>query len=90
MSYDLEELLIRVFWCVLLAVGVAAATLLLVAAAKEKRVDGYYLSQGSGGKRVSTCIYAHWTWHPDEVAFCTNNVQEAIDALPKLNATVRK
>jgi hypothetical protein len=67
-----------------LAVGVMALTF-------PKKVDGYYLSQGGGGTvKQATCVWAHWTWHPDETSFCTNNYQEALDFMNKANASLGK
>lgn len=62
----------------------------IFALAATKRVDGYYLSTAGnrqGGQ--ATCVYAHWTWHSDELSFCTNNYQEALDFVAKANASIR-
>lgn len=53
-----------------------------------KNVDYYYLSHGSGGNgnQASVCVYAHWTWHSDELSFCTDDQQKALDFVAKANA----
>lgn len=51
-----------------------------------KVVDDYYLSRGG---ETATCVYAHWTWHTDEKAFCTNDVQQAIDVISKLKGSLK-
>ena len=76
------------------AFGMAVLATLIVLAVtfvlKEKKVDGYYMSAGGNSTRTEmTCVYAHWTWHPDELAFCTNDVNKAIEAVRQLNQTVR-
>lgn len=74
---------------VAVAVVLAAAAISGKALVSEHRVDGYYLSHTSASQSA-TCIVAHWTWHPDEIAFCTNSPQEALEVLERANATVRK
>ena len=84
MNWNLENL-----WHGLgLIVASALAVLFCVMVAKEKRVDDYYLSQGRGSG-VAVCIYAHWTWHPDELVFCTDDAQKALDVLTKAKATLK-
>ena len=53
-----------------------------------KNIDYYYLtsSQGTG----VTCVEQHWTWHPDQHAFCTDDVNKAVDVVTKLNASLLK
>lgn len=66
----------------------AAGTALFMA---PKKVDGYYLSHGSSSGNVpSTCVYAHWTWHVDEVAFCSDKYESALDFMAKANASLGK
>ena len=49
-----------------------------------KNVDYYYISH-SGAQNTSTCVYAHWTWHVDEIAFCTDDAAKAADFTLKAN-----
>ena len=67
-----------------IAVGLILGKVIIV----EKKIDGYYLAHGTDTATV-TCVFAHWTWHPDEKAFCTNDVKEALDVLDRANATIR-
>lgn len=53
----------------------------------DKHIDGYYL-KANGGSNV--CVMAHWTWHEDEAAFCTDDYTKALDVLIKANAQVVK
>jgi hypothetical protein len=52
---------------------------------QDKNVDYYYLSHQSQSPGV--CVYAHWTWHGDEVAYCGETAQ-ALDFVAKANATL--
>jgi hypothetical protein len=56
----------------------------------DKKVDGYYMSHGSGGQTAGSCVWAHWTWHPDELAFCTEDYNKAIDFMTKANAGIKR
>lgn len=56
-----------------------------------KNVDYYYLSHGSQTSgQASVCVYAHWTWHNDEISFCTDDQQKALDFVAKANAGMHK
>lgn len=56
-----------------------------------KKVDGYYLSHGSNATgQAAVCVYAHWTWHVDEMSFCTDDQQKALDFVTKANASIAK
>jgi len=84
MNYDTAWI-----WDIVGAILVVGAFALgATAIAAEHKVDGYYFSRGSGTS-TATCVYAHWTWHNDETAFCTNNYQEAIDFAEKANASLK-
>ena len=48
-----------------------------------KNVDYYYLSTSENG---GFCVYAHWTWHRDEIAYCTDDKDRALDFTAKANA----
>jgi hypothetical protein len=55
-----------------------------------KRVDGYYISHGgNNGSTAATCVYAHWTWHWDELAFCSDDYQKALDFMNKADAEIK-
>jgi len=76
-------------WEVFAMLGITAILALVIGFfCTTKKVDGYYLSHAQETS-MATCIYAHWTWHVDEISFCTNNYQEALDFVAKANATVR-
>jgi hypothetical protein len=53
-----------------------------------KNIDYYYLTTAQTGGVV--CAEQHWTWHPDQHAFCTDDVNKAVDVVTKLNATIKK
>ena len=77
-------------WRIALLVAILAAVGLGVkVAAAPKNVDYYYLSH-SNGSQVATCVYAHWTWHTDEVAFCTDDAVKALDFATKANADLHR
>lgn len=65
-----------------------AAGLGATALVSEHKIDGYYLSRGETVS-TTTCVYSHWTWHPDEQTFCTNNYSEAADFVEKANASFK-
>lgn len=89
---DNEDITTLMWQGVLAALVLAAACFVGKWIVSEKKVDGYYLSKGSNGLGGSqaTCVYAHWTWHHDELSFCTNNYQEALEFVERGNASVRK
>ena len=69
---------------------VCMATLGIVIFA-PKEVDYYYLSTAnSGAKVVGFCAYAHWTWHNDEIAYCSDDKDKVLDFVAKANATLPK
>ena len=83
--FDWERL-----WALLLGVALFALIALGVASViAPKNVDYYYASHGSGAQS-NTCVWAHWTWHTDEQAFCTDDYQRALDFLAKANGTIKK
>jgi hypothetical protein len=73
-----------------LAAFVVFALVLITLMFAPKNVDYYYLSQAGSSHNTATCVYAHWTWHLDEVSFCTNDYQQALDFTAKANATLIK
>jgi hypothetical protein len=85
---DVEEKLAalwQLFGMFILSVG---AALLVAWLLSPKRVDGYYLSRGQGNGNA-VCVYAHWTWHPDEQAFCTDRYDAALEFAAKANASIK-
>ena len=84
MGIDWEDI-----WCgVGVSVVVAALIFAGVALSAPHKVDGYYLSHGSENA-PAICVYSHWTWHQDEVAYCTDDYQKALDFATKANALVK-
>jgi hypothetical protein len=63
--------------------------LFVIIAFAPKNVDYYYLSK-SGSGTATSCVYAHWTWHTDEVAYCTDDKDKALDFVSKANASMVK
>lgn len=73
--------------------AVAALAALIIAAlviCSPKAVDGYYLSHGSNNIHTASCVYAHWTWHVDELAFCSDDYQKVLDFAAKANQLVKR
>lgn len=52
-------------------------------------VNYYYASTGEGSK-PAYCVYAHWTWHGDEVAFCSDDSAKVLDFMVKANNALPK
>jgi len=72
-----------------LVLGLALAVLLVVMLAAPKNVDYYYMSRGSESA-PGICVQAHWTWHVDETAFCSDDYSRALDFMQKANAGMKK
>lgn len=53
-----------------------------------KNVDYYYVSAANGSTEF--CAYAHWTWHTDERAYCSDDKDKVLDFVGKANATIVK
>lgn len=78
----------QLFLMVLLLIGAGLGIAWIMA---PKKVDGYYLSHGgTSSGQAAVCVYAHWTWHLDEMSFCTDDQQKAIDFVAKANASIAK
>lgn len=80
-------------WRALIATVIVAAVITLgMFIFSPKNVDYYYLSQSSSGdtNKTTTCVYAHWTWHADEIAFCTKDATEALNFAFQANVTAVK
>lgn len=76
-------------WAVAGAISVLALlSLIIVFVLAPKNVDYYYLSHGAAQSN-SNCVYAHWTWHTDEIAFCTDDYQRALDFTTRANASLK-
>lgn len=76
-------------WQVLgLALVVTAAAIFGVYAVEPENVDYYYVSTGSNPVKPGYCSYAHWTWHTDEVAYCSDDKDKVLDFVVKANASV--
>jgi hypothetical protein len=88
MSTEISDKISLVWQLFLMFVLAASGALLVAWIIAPKKVDGYYLSRGqAAGSAV--CVYAHWTWHPDEQAFCTDRYDAALEFAAKANATVK-
>ena len=79
-------------WAVFgLGVAVAVASIALVFGASAifsaHDVDYYYVSH-AGNAGPGICVFAHWTWHTDEPAFC-GDAALALDFATKANAMLR-
>lgn len=70
---------------ILIVLGIV--TLLITLFFANKKVDGYYMG---GSSYPAVCVYAHWQWHTDEVAYCTYRYQDVLDFTIKANTTVIK
>lgn len=71
------------------AIVLGAMALLGIYVFAPKNVDYYYLSTSNSGSRsLGFCVYAHWTWHNDEIAYCTDDKDRALDFAAKANATL--
>jgi hypothetical protein len=76
--------------------GIAAILVLAVAGLgvtyvfAPKNVDYYYLStENSGSRGLGFCVYAHWTWHTDEIAYCTDDKDRALEFAAKANSSIK-
>ena len=74
------------------AVGVAlvlaAATILGIFILSPHNVDYYYMSSQSTGTAGGYCVFAHWTRHGDEKAYCSDDKDKAIDFAVKATAAL--
>ncbi len=69
-------------------VVLAGATLLLIIILAPKNVDYYYASRGDHDSNPGICVYAHWTWHSDEVVYCSDDKDKVLDFIVKANAAL--
>ena len=67
-----------------------AAALIGTIALATKNVDYYYVSAQNSNEPSVTCSYAHWTWHVDEKAYCSDDINKVLDFTAKANSTLRK
>ena len=79
-------------WSVIgMIVVIAALAIGVVWIFAPKEVDYYYLStSNSEPKAIGFCAYAHWTWHSDEIAYCSDDKDRVLDFVAKANATLPK
>jgi hypothetical protein len=64
-------------------VGVVGIAALLM----PHEIDYYYFGSGD---HTSTCVYSHWSWHPDERVFCSDSYDRAVDFTTKANDSLEK
>jgi hypothetical protein len=80
-------------WC-LFGMLVLASLLVFVGtvALSSKQVDYYYLSRANSDNSSvgGSCVFAHWTWHPDEKAYCTEDKDKALDFVTRANQSLPK
>jgi hypothetical protein len=69
-----------------MALVIAVATTAGIFLFTTHNVDYYYLSSSSTGEASGYCVYAHWTWHGDEKAYCSDDKDKAIDFAAKATA----
>jgi hypothetical protein len=80
---------VKIFWNIVGATSFLVVVLFFVFfLSAPKNVDYYYLSQGGGSTISIPCAYAHWTWHLDEKAYCSDDKDKVLDFLAKANASL--
>lgn len=84
---DFQETLTYAAQTLLLLAAVALGVIGLTAICATKKVDGYYLTTVNGAPGI--CVASHWTWHPDQVVYCTDRAQDALDFVTKANQSVK-
>lgn len=85
MNWDWDD--VWQFVGVVAVIGLLAFSIVLALA--PKNVDYYYVSH-SGQSNTAICIYAHWTWHVDEISFCTDDEAKAMDFVTKANQSIKR
>jgi hypothetical protein len=87
MSWDWEDA-----WILLGFVAVIALfTVLIVFVVVSPTLRGYYLSPPSGhGNVPAVCVCAEWRWLEDDVVFCSDDYNKALDFVERANKTLRK
>lgn len=83
-DWDWEDIWASIAVLAVLTFGVFLTTV----AFHDKNVTYYYLSQ-DGSAHSGLCVQAHWTWHTDEVAYCTDDKDKALDFAAKANAGLK-
>lgn len=90
MSLDIDDTVRGLWHAVGATLLVTVVGLITIFVFAPKKVDGYYLSNArNDGAVMATCVWAHWSWHADEQAFCTNDYQEAVDFMTKATAGLK-
>jgi hypothetical protein len=74
-------------YVVVASVFIVALTLGIALSVQPHNVDYYYVSHASN-PGPGICVYAHWTWHTDEAAYCGDSAA-ALDFAAKANAMLR-
>ena len=77
----------KTWQAVLIALIALAVTGIGVWVFSPKNVDYYYASS-AGGETLGFCVYAHWTWHVDEIAYCSDDKNNVLDFVARANATI--
>jgi len=55
---------------------------------EPKNIDYYYLKTYGDFGKPRICVESHWTWHFDGDAYCTNDKNDALEFLNKVNTTL--
>lgn len=78
------------WWQIVASVVVSAGLIIgITALVTSHDVDYYYVSQG-GSNSSAFCAYAHWTWHTDEKAFCSDDYIKVLEFVVVANETLPK
>lgn len=76
---------------VLLGIVLTILSLGFFSVVASHRTEGYYLVQptdSSYRQKPPVCIYRRVDWEVDGISFCTPEINEALEVLKQLNATV--
>ena len=53
-------------------------------------LQGYYLGHKSENHAPSFCVMAEWRWDLDDVVYCTDDYNKALDFVERANKTMRR
>ena len=70
-------------WAGLIVVAVLSLGTLFFA---PKNIDYYY---AGGGQDGTSCVYAHWTFHADEKAYCSSDPSKVLMFMSYANNHLR-
>ena len=73
------------WWSLLYGVCIMVLVFLCLFVTADKRVNGYYLTSTNKEGVQMTCVYASSNWHPDELVYCSTNINETIEQVRQLN-----